>query len=339
MEGRIDDRSHGALSRGRPAGHPDSKRADVEGELRSSIADAIEDRLSAGDDRATAERSVLEGLGDPALLGTAYTGQPTYLIGPEIFPIYRRISVRLAAIVIPIMAIVAAAVSVAGGESWTDAVNAAITAALSVAVQVAFWLTLTFVILERIDAARRARLEAPPIGGQWSVEMLPMEPPARVTVNDTVGEIVATFIWIAILLLLRNVSWMTDAAGEPVTILAPALDAFWLPALVGVAVLRVVFYVVVFLRGSWTLVLAAIHGGLRLASAVPVIGLALNGALLNPALADAINWPPLNKGDGPVMVAVAFATAIVTTWEIVDGFRRARRNGSTAGSPAVARVR
>src|SRR5258708_26697341 len=70
---------------------PEPKRTDVERELRSSIEDAIEERLAAGHDASTAERVVLEALGDPSALAAAYTGQPNYLIGPELFPLYRRL--------------------------------------------------------------------------------------------------------------------------------------------------------------------------------------------------------------------------------------------------------
>jgi hypothetical protein len=35
---------------------PEPKRADVERELRSSIADAVEERVAAGEDRLAAER-------------------------------------------------------------------------------------------------------------------------------------------------------------------------------------------------------------------------------------------------------------------------------------------
>ena len=57
-------------------GIPEKKRADVERELRSSIADAVEDRVANGEDRDAAEKAVLEGLGDPARLAAGMTGTP-----------------------------------------------------------------------------------------------------------------------------------------------------------------------------------------------------------------------------------------------------------------------
>src|SRR3546814_3153315 len=47
---------------------PEDKRADIEKELRTSIADAIDARTETGEPAAEAERAVLQELGDPARL-------------------------------------------------------------------------------------------------------------------------------------------------------------------------------------------------------------------------------------------------------------------------------
>src|SRR5206468_7803168 len=107
--------------------------------------------------RLAAERGVLEGLGDPAQLATAYTGRPAYLIGPELFPLYRRFVLRLAALVVPLAAIVMMAVALAGGGSMSEAVSSGTSGAISVGIQIAFWATVTFVFLEWVDSARLAR--------------------------------------------------------------------------------------------------------------------------------------------------------------------------------------
>src|SRR5438093_1573920 len=127
---------------------PGPKRADVERELRSSIADAVEERVTAGEDAVAAERAVLEGLGDPTQLAGAYTGQPTYLIGPELFPLYRKFVPRLIVILVPIAAIVMLVVKLAGGGDIGDAITAGLSGAISTGINIAFWASLTFVFLE-----------------------------------------------------------------------------------------------------------------------------------------------------------------------------------------------
>ena len=57
-------------------GIPEKQRADVERELSSSIADAIEDRVAPARTAAAAEKAVLEGLGDPARLAAGMSVAP-----------------------------------------------------------------------------------------------------------------------------------------------------------------------------------------------------------------------------------------------------------------------
>ena len=102
-------------------GIPEGQRTDVERELRSSIADALEDRVSAGEDRAAAEKAVLEGLGDPVRLAAGISGRPLYLIGPDLFIEYRQLLVLLLSIVMPIVGIVQVAVAIGGGDDLIGA--------------------------------------------------------------------------------------------------------------------------------------------------------------------------------------------------------------------------
>jgi len=278
---------------------PDPKRADLERELRSSIADAVEERVAAGEDRLAAERAVLEGLGDPAQLAAAYTGRPTYLIGPELFPLYRQFVPRLIAVVVPLAAVVMAAVELAGGGSYSDAIAAGISGAISVTIQIAFWATVTFVFLEWADSARKARTEIVSATGRWTLERLPDLSGARVTAKESVGEIVTVLITIGGLLFLRGLG-TTDASGSEVPLFAPAFTDFWFPALLAVLAAMAVLHVMVFIVGRWTMALAVGHAALRVAFALPLIVLALNGTLVNPAFAAQIGWPSLAEATGSV---------------------------------------
>lgn len=306
-------------------GIPERQRADVEGELRSSIADAVEDRVEAGEDRAAAEKAVLEGLGNPAKLAAEYAGRPLYLIGPELYLVYRFLLLRLVGIVVPIVFVVLTAVELLGGSGYGGALLDGAGGALTIGVQLAFWVTLVFAFLERADAARDARDEIVGASGQWTVDMLPDPAADRVSVGDAVGEVVTVILTVGGLLFLRNLSWVTDSAGEVVPLFDPALTYTWFPVLIGILVATAILHVLVFAVGRWTVPLAAGFTVLELAFAVPVIVLALNGTLVNPAFAAEIGWPPLAERDGPVMLVIAAATTLVTAWEIFDAWRRARR--------------
>jgi hypothetical protein len=315
---------------------PEPKRADVDRELRSSIADAVEERVAAGEERATAERAVLEGLGDPAQLAAAYSGRPNYLIGPELFPIYRRFVPRLLAVVVPIAAVVLAAVEVLGGGSYADAVTAAISGAITVAIQIAFWTTLTFVFLERADTAREARTELVEAGGRWTVDQLPEPETNRVTASDAVGEVITTIITVGGLVFLAGLT-ASGTGGATVSLFDPALTGFWFPVLIALLAAVAVLQVVVYAVGRWTIPLAVVYTALEIAFAAPVVWLALNGTLVNPAFAEAVGYPPLAEGDAPVMLALAVVTTLVTGWEIVSAFRGALRSRRSGHVPHLAR--
>jgi len=53
-------------------GLPPQQRSDIERELRTSIADAVDAKMEAGSDAAVAEREALTELGDPARLAAGY---------------------------------------------------------------------------------------------------------------------------------------------------------------------------------------------------------------------------------------------------------------------------
>ncbi len=306
-------------------GIPERQRGDVEGELRSSITDAVEDRVAAGEDRVAAEKAVLEGLGNPARLAAEYAGRPLHLIGPELFLVWRYVLLRLVAVVVPIVFLVITAVELMDGAGYAGALIEGIGVALATGVQLAFWVTLVFAFIERADAARDARTEIVGASGRWTVDMLPDPTAERVSVGDMVGELFTTLLTIGGLLFLRDVSWARGANGEVISLFDPALTDFWFPVLIALLAALAVVQVVVYIVGRWTIPLAIGFTVLEVAFAVPVIVLALNGTLINPAFATEVGWPPLAERDGIVMLAIAAGVTLVTAWEIFDAFRRARR--------------
>lgn len=306
-------------------GIPERQRPDVERELRSSIADAIDDRVARGEDPGRAETAVLEDLGNPARFASEITGRPLHLIGPDLFIEYRRLLAMLLAIVVPLAGIILAAVALAQGDGYGGALVDGIGGAINVGVHLAFWVTLTFALVERASSATWARTELKEAIGPWSVERLPELPSAgRVGVGETIGEVLTLAITVGGLLLLRQISFFADGDGGPVTLLQPDVWTFWMPALIAVLVVIIGFEIVKFFVGRWTLPLAIVYLVLEATFAIPVIVLALTGSLVNPAFAEEIGWPPLADGNGPVMLVLAASVLLITGWEVFDGFRRAR---------------
>ena len=64
---------------------------------------------------------------------------------------------------------------------------------------------------------------------------------------------------------------------------------------------------------------------LEVAFALPILVLALTGSIINPAFAAQVGARTLGHGNGPAMLALAIGTLLITAWEIVTTFLRARR--------------
>jgi hypothetical protein len=304
---------------------PEPKRTDVERELRSSIDDAVEERVGSGVDRTTAERAVLEGLGDPANLAAAYTGRPNYLIGPELFPIYRRFLPRLIAIAAPIAGIVLALIQWFTYATPGDALLVGLNGALNVAIQIAFWSTVIFVVLEWAGPARDARAELVRNSGTWTLERLPKAPSDRITVTETAGEIVSVLITIGIVLFISGINSRSGADGSPIPLLAPSFASVWLPILIALIALRGLAHLVAYSVGRWTTKLVIYNTLVQLAFAIPLVVLAVGGGILNPRFGQSFGWLNFSDGNGIPMLLVAVGTVIGTGWEIIRIALRSRR--------------
>ena len=309
---------------------PEPKRADVERELRSSIEDGVEERVANGEDRTVAERAVLEGLGDPSMLAAAYTGRPNYLIGPDLFPVFRHVIPRLMLVVAPIATIGMAALKIIAGSSYPDAIGAGISIGITAVIQIGFWGTLFFVFLERADEARQARADITAAVGTWTVERLPEASSKRISVSDTISELVTVLITAGGLLFVSSFEIGTGVAS-PIPLLHPAQSDLWIPFLIVVLIGLAVVHASVYAVGRWTPRLVAVFAVLEVAFAAPIVLLALLGTLINPAFAAHLGYPNLADGNGVVMIGIAVFSTLITAWEIFDADRKARRAQGAGG--------
>ena len=99
-------------------------RADVEAELRSLLMDALEERAGAAGRPPDAELAavVLREFGAPRDVAQRYSPEAQYLIGPRLFPAYKRTLQILAAIFAALLfasgiVTILATISIAGRDS------------------------------------------------------------------------------------------------------------------------------------------------------------------------------------------------------------------------------
>ncbi|MGW2621568.1 permease prefix domain 1-containing protein [Micromonospora taraxaci] len=296
---------------------PAPRRDEIASELRASIDDMIESRTDGGQDATTAEREVLTELGNPDRLAARYADRRLQLIGPTYYLLWLRLLKLLLSFIPALVGTVVTVVEAAEGKGF-GAIGPGLVVAMQVAVQITFWLTVTFAIIDRTQPA----VDLP----EWTVDQLPDAPVRRgIPLADTIASVIMLVLTIGYLPFQHYQSWVKDSDGENIPLLDPALWSFWLPALIVVLVLSVIFEVVKYRIGRWTWGLFGVKALLNLAFSVPLAWLALSDRLLNPALGERLSWVAEADNRDAIGLAIAVGTAAVVVWDLVDTARKTRQ--------------
>jgi hypothetical protein len=291
---------------------PGRERADLEPDIRSLVADTVDARN--GD-----ERAALTELGDPAVLATRYADRPQYVIGPALYGEWRRLLSLLLPILVPIIFAVVLGSSLLGGSTVGESIVAAMASGFSVGLQTAFWVTLVFALIERFGTP------GVPPRREWSVDDLPELPAdGRVSVVE-IGVSIAFNILVIAALLWVQLQSPIAIDGESFSLFDPALWSLWLPWFIGVTLLEIGMLVWILWRGRWTWGAAIVNAVLGAAFAIPAIYLLANDMLFNPALVAELAEIADGAWLDPTMTIIAVAGAVVTIWDAIDGFLKARR--------------
>ncbi len=295
---------------------PGDQRAGLEPEIRALVADAIEAHGEA-ESADAGERAALTELGDPDALAARYIGRPRYLIGPELYPTWR----RLVGLILPIVVATAIVATVGaawlGGQPSNRLVGTAVTAGINVAVQLLFWFTLAFAVLERAGH--------PSFGEQWSPDRLPELPrPSAPSVVEIALSV--TGLVIGVLALV----WQQDARpitidGQSYPLLDGSLWSLWIPWFLAVVGLQCGLTLLRWARGGWTVPLATANLALNVAFLIPVLKLGQDGRLFDPGLVAALGRHGMTSALYPATVVIAVMAVVGTAWDVTNAFRQARR--------------
>ncbi|WP_033340583.1 permease prefix domain 1-containing protein [Catenuloplanes japonicus] len=289
---------------------PEGQRADIDRELRASIEDAVEARVDAGATHDAAVESTLLELGDPDRLADRYSDRPQHLIGPELYPAWRRMMTMLFTVVLPIVVIVTTVIQLIDDPAIGKVIGGMVTTIISVGTHMGFWTTGTFALLERVGLDQRA------LRGPWTPADLPEYEPTRLGRSQLVPNVAWPVLLIAGLVLQQFT--FTD-----VPVLDPANWSFWWPYLIVVLGFEIAWAIWVYRTGVYTRAIAAANAVLALLVAAPVVWLAVGGHVFNPA------FPGLAPGGEPLYwasLAVMATFAITALWDIVEIAVRAERS-------------
>jgi hypothetical protein len=297
---------------------PDTRRADIEAELRASIADAIEARVAGGAPVDDAETEALTELGDPDRLAASYAGRPGYLIGPELFYAWRRLLAVLLLSAVPVTMAVVAVAQAISGDTVASIVGSSVSTGITLSVHLVFWTTLVFALIER--SGRR------PATPEWSPSDLPPLP-SKGTVKlwetiTTIGFLAAAIVGLS--LFARTDFSPVTVDGVGIALIDPSLWSLWVPFFIVVLAAEIVFEWVKYRVGVWTWALASVNLALNALFAVPAIYLLVSGRFLNPEFFAELGFPEAARAGSASMIVSAIVVALVSLYDVIDGFRKAR---------------
>ncbi len=287
---------------------PEQQRADIDRELRASIEDAVDARVEAGETREAAVETTLTELGDPERLADQYAGRPAYLIGPELFPVWRRLLTILLWTVLPIVVTVGVVVQIFDDPNIGKIIGGAVSGLLTVGAHLCFWVTLVFAIAERTGNIIKVN---------WSLKDLPRYEAQRAGL----GQMLTGVVWVVLLIAALVLQQFTFS---DVPLLDPANWSFWWPVTIAVLVLRGFYYVWVNQLGRTTRKVAVVNAVLTVAWAAPLIWLLSADRFFNPAFHGFLDH---DGGDfrGWLNTIIIAVVAIGAVWDVVDTALRAER--------------
>ncbi|CAM3974713.1 HAAS signaling domain-containing protein [Mesobacillus zeae] len=315
---------------------PEKTREDIGLELRSTIEDMLPAEYREED-----VKSVLEKMGNPAMLASGYQDKPMHLIGPRYFEAY----LSLLKMILPIGAAIAV-ISLAaehifryneGGTVLTTFIAIMIEGVgsiLEISFQTFFWVTLFFAILERTDKGKDMQ-PLTPYFKKWSPEDLKNIPniPKKRSISraEVFGSLLWTAIWSTVYFYANRLAGVYESGEEGLVFVTPSfnqevLDSYW-PVVLLVIGMDVALALYKFIKGQWTKKTAIFNTVNELLALVVFVLIINNQNLFQPEFIAYMSNLFTVTGDEFVDNAVLGSLIIYFIFAVIsvfDGFRKAR---------------
>lgn len=316
------------------------RRAAVEAELRASILDALEARRASPESEQDVA-AVLAELGEPSRVAAGYEPGRQYLIGPELYPMFRRVVkvvlttlVGASAVGFTVSLILGGLADFRAGDILVDTLEFTVRAAFMAVVLI----VAVFAWLQRAEVRPSARRHP---GERWDPRSLPaVVGPERGTRADSIAGLVATAIALVILGGIGQVASqaMAEAPVEIQPLIRHAVIQNVMLLQIA-AVLSALFHAVALIQGRWRRYTRA---GRVLADAigvfvfvrVPVELVVHRTALLESDLSrNFVTWLVVNAVVVAVIGTIVITALSVRSWR---GRSKERPGSSYVAAPAIA---
>lgn len=315
---------------------PEKSREDIALELRSTIEDMLSDEYSEEE-----VKSVLEKLGNPAILASGYRDQPMHLIGPRYFDIY----VTLLKMILPIAGVIAMISMIAESFIGYGSEEAVINVVLNilgvgiwrlieVGLQVFFWLTLIFAIIERTEKGKGNQ----PLTfclKEWTPDDLKniayIPKKQMITKCEVFGSLLWTAIWATLYFYSELLVGVYEGNGENLDFITPALNqdvlfSYWSIVLVVIG-LDIALSIYKLIKGHWTKNMAIFNTITEIIGTIVFIVIFSNSNLfhqdfimyMTDLLSLSANQFKTWVAGGIISIYVVFAV-----FNIIDGFYKTR---------------
>lgn len=222
---------------------PRKKRADIQVELKSTLVDTLEDRVE-GEPSQEDEIKLLKEFGPPRKVAASYWPQGQYLIGPNLFPLFRMV-VGIALMVFVIVQLVLLGIAVVFEQEVLTFLSVLdIFSEMIGSVFMAFSIiVIVFAILQWFDVK-------PDEDEEWDPRELPeIEPKDTVNRTGTVVEITFSLVIIAVLLFLPDKIGVWVSPGTEILI-NPVISSY-IPLMILSILLGIALDVILLWRGKW----------------------------------------------------------------------------------------
>lgn len=271
---------------------PEKSREDIALELRSTIEDMLPDDYTEEE-----VKTVLEKMGNPALLASGYLDRPMHLIGPRYFDIY----INLLKLILPIataitlISFIANTIISSSGEKAAlniilDSIGLGIWKILSTGIQVFFWVTVVFAVIERTDH-KNSQIPLTSCFKEWSPEDLyniPYIPKEKAIqkVEVFLG-LLWTAIWASVYFNAASLVGVYEKGNNGLEFVMPMFNqgvllSYW-PLVVIVIGLEIAAAAYKWHKGQWTRKMAGFNSVMHGVSSIVFIIVISNSQLFNPA--------------------------------------------------------
>ncbi len=321
---------------------PEKIRDDVINEMRGNIMDMLPDAPAEED-----IRTVLEKLGDPAVLASSYIKDKKYLIGPDVYDSYfsvLKLSVGLVAIVFAFLSLMgflfrqpetAIGISVKTAVDFSvELITGILSSAFQGALLACVWVTIVFIILERTGTIQNNPFRKK----QWTVEDLPLQSSdnkGRISRVETIAGLFCSIFFTALLLTRPQLIGWYEKVNDILVLKEPLFNKeqlySYIFTIVVLAAVQFVLSIYKFVVKRWNLPMAILNTANNIALAVFIYFISKDLKLINAAFislfAQKIGWSDAKLLTVYQSAVTGFVVLFILACAIdsISGFVKSRR--------------